>query len=281
MREGNPAAGQAMLGRPARRFRLASPATALVLGGLILVLAAAQWPFAGLAHLSVNSGTGSPEWWTFAPFAVVGFVVAWRKPGNPLGWCLLGPAVATFVSDDGSFYAIAAYRIRPGTLPLGWVGMPAQPAWAVVIVLIGLTILIFPDGRRPSPRLRWVLWLYLAIGLVWMAAAYVLTVEAIVRHHIRVDSGGNLVNLDNGSASPPWWNVLQIRPGGATQATYDGHPLYTYAGDAAPGQAKGNGLNVLGGLWWEMTVSGAKPATGTTGGGGSSSTSSSSGGYGY
>jgi predicted lipoprotein with Yx(FWY)xxD motif len=54
------------------------------------------------------------------------------------------------------------------------------------------------------------------------------------------------------------------RSGGTMQATYDGHPLYTYAGDSAPGQAKGNGLNVSGGVWWEMTVSGAKPATGTT-----------------
>jgi predicted lipoprotein with Yx(FWY)xxD motif len=66
------------------------------------------------------------------------------------------------------------------------------------------------------------------------------------------------------------------RPDGTTQATYDGHPLYTYAGDSAPGQAKGNGLNASGGLWYEMTVSGAKPATGT-----STSTSTSSGGYGY
>jgi hypothetical protein len=209
MREGNPAAGQAMLGRPARRFRLASPATALVLGGLILALAAAQWPFAGLAHLGVSSGTGGPQWWTFTPFGVVGFVVAWRKPDNALGWCLLGLAVTTFLSDDGSLYAIAAYRIRPGTLPLGWVAMLAQPAWAIVIVLIGLTILIFPDGRLPSPRLRWVLWLYLAIGLVWMATAYILTVDAIVRHDIRVDSGGNLVTLNNGPASPHWWNALQ------------------------------------------------------------------------
>ena len=68
------------------------------------------------------------------------------------------------------------------------------------------------------------------------------------------------------------------RPDGTTQATYDGHPLYTYIGDTAPGQAKGNGKNLSGGLWWEMTVSGAKPATGTSG---STSTSTSSGGYGY
>ena len=79
------------------------------------------------------------------------------------------------------------------------------------------------------------------------------------------------------------------RPGGAVQVTYDGHPLYTYAGDSAPGQAKGNGLNVSGGVWWEMTVSGAKPATSTssntssnTGGGGSGGGGSGGGGgYGY
>jgi predicted lipoprotein with Yx(FWY)xxD motif len=67
------------------------------------------------------------------------------------------------------------------------------------------------------------------------------------------------------------------RSDGTTQATYLGHPLYTYAGDSGPGQNKGNGLNLSGGLWWEMTVSGSTPAAGsaaaTTGGGG--------GGYGY
>ena len=63
------------------------------------------------------------------------------------------------------------------------------------------------------------------------------------------------------------------RADGTTQATYDGHPLYTYVGDTAPGQAKGNGKNLSGGLWYEMTVSGAKPATSTS--------SSSGGGYGY
>jgi len=63
------------------------------------------------------------------------------------------------------------------------------------------------------------------------------------------------------------------RSDGTTQATYDGHPLYTYVGDTAAGQAKGNGLKLSGGLWYEMTVSGAKPATSTS--------TSTSGGYGY
>src|SRR6516225_8933540 len=40
------------------------------------------------------------------------------------------------------------------------------------------------------------------------------------------------------------------RADGAAQATYDGHPLYTYAGDTQPGQAKGNGIK---GVWHEVT----------------------------
>ena len=46
------------------------------------------------------------------------------------------------------------------------------------------------------------------------------------------------------------------RSGGATQVTYDGHPLYTYVGDAAPGQATGDDINLNGGYWYEMARSG-------------------------
>ena len=44
------------------------------------------------------------------------------------------------------------------------------------------------------------------------------------------------------------------RADGTIQATYNGHPLYTYVADTAPGQARGNNLNVNGGLWYEVTV---------------------------
>jgi predicted lipoprotein with Yx(FWY)xxD motif len=46
------------------------------------------------------------------------------------------------------------------------------------------------------------------------------------------------------------------RTGGAAQVTYDHHPLYTYVGDSAPGQANGNNITLSGGLWHEMTISG-------------------------
>lgn len=46
------------------------------------------------------------------------------------------------------------------------------------------------------------------------------------------------------------------RTDGTTQVTYDGHPLYTYIGDNAPGQATGNNINLNGGVWHEMAAGG-------------------------
>ena len=46
------------------------------------------------------------------------------------------------------------------------------------------------------------------------------------------------------------------RSDGTIQATYDGHPLYTYIGDSGPGQASGNNINLNGGLWHEVLASG-------------------------
>jgi predicted lipoprotein with Yx(FWY)xxD motif len=76
------------------------------------------------------------------------------------------------------------------------------------------------------------------------------------------------------------------RADGTKQATYEGHPLYTYVADTAPGQVKGNDVNLSGGLWWVMTTSGAK-VTASSGSGASVSTGTGtgsgggSGGYGY
>lgn len=62
------------------------------------------------------------------------------------------------------------------------------------------------------------------------------------------------------------------RPGGKLQVTYNGWPLYTFAGDSAPGQAKGENLKSDGGTWLAISSS---PATG---GGSSGGTTGSSGG---
>ena len=48
------------------------------------------------------------------------------------------------------------------------------------------------------------------------------------------------------------------RSDGTTEATYNGHPLYTYAGDAAPGDTSGEGLNQFGAEWYVLSPAGQK-----------------------
>jgi predicted lipoprotein with Yx(FWY)xxD motif len=83
----------------------------------------------------------------------------------------------------------------------------------------------------------------------------------------------------SGASLPKTFGTI-TRSDGQIQATYDGHPLYTYMGDTASGQVSGNGLNVSGGLWWAMTPGGAKLGSSTPNPGASTSTGG-GGGYGY
>jgi hypothetical protein len=193
----------------ARRVRLASPATALIVGALVLALVIVDVPLARMAHQGLSAGGGSSPFWFSAAVGAVGFVVASRKPRNPLGWILLGAATFGVLSQDASFYAVADYRLRHGSLPLGWVAVLAQPGWAAGIVLAGLGVLLFPDGRPPSPRWRWVLWLYLAVATLFLTGVLVASVGAIAGHDIRVDASGNLLVISHPTGSSAWWGVVE------------------------------------------------------------------------
>jgi predicted lipoprotein with Yx(FWY)xxD motif len=46
------------------------------------------------------------------------------------------------------------------------------------------------------------------------------------------------------------------RAGGARQVVYDGHPLYRYAPDTAPGQTRGQGVDAYGARWYVVSPSG-------------------------
>ncbi len=193
----------------ARRLHLTSSVTALVLAAVVLVLVAVDVPLARLGQQSLNSSGGaSPVWFSLA-LGVVGFVVASHKPRNPLGWILLALALVNALSQDASFYVVADYRLRHGGLPFGWIAVLVQPGWAVAAVLGGLGILLFPDGRPPSPRWRWVMWLFLAAAALWVGGAFIASVGAIASHHIRVDASGNLMTLTHTTGSSAWWGVIE------------------------------------------------------------------------
>ncbi len=64
---------------------------------------------------------------------------------------------------------------------------------------------------------------------------------------------------------------------GNLEATYNGWPVYTYAGDSGPGVAHGQGVTSFGGTWYALNTSG-DPVTGHAQ---PASSPSSGGGYGY
>lgn len=67
------------------------------------------------------------------------------------------------------------------------------------------------------------------------------------------------------------------RSDGTKQVTYNGHPLYYFAGDSGPGQTNGQGNNGFGAKWWLVAPSGAQ----ITGAGSGSGATPSAGGGGY
>jgi hypothetical protein len=60
------------------------------------------------------------------------------------------------VTEAVAPYAVADYRLRHGTLPLGPAALLFSPLWAAAVVAFGLVVLLFPDGQLPSRRWRWV-----------------------------------------------------------------------------------------------------------------------------
>ena len=102
---------------------MASPRTAVVVGGVLLALEIADPLLAALARQSVNDSNGSVPVWFSAAFGLVGFVVAARKPRNPLGWVILEVA--------GCFALRRRQLLRGGQLPA-----PARWAAARLVALL-------------------------------------------------------------------------------------------------------------------------------------------------
>ncbi len=188
---------------PRSHLRLASPATAAVLGVLVLVLAAALVPLSILARQ--NPLTNGGQTLIVMPFAVVGFVVAVRRPGNPIGWLSMAIAACFMLSTDSGFYAVLVYR-QGHHLPLGPVTLVLYEFWFPAIAALTLVILLFPDGWLPPGFWRWTAWATGAVLIVFVIALTVATVVAINGHRVHLDAFDGLAAIDNPTG---WFAVAQ------------------------------------------------------------------------
>ncbi len=106
---------------------------------------------------------------------VVGGLVAWRQPRNPVGWFIIGHALCFTLGEFGRQYAIYGVQTEPGSLPLaGAMASLAYWAWfpGLTLTIIFLP-LYFPDGRLISRRWRLVAWLGVFVATISTAFALV------------------------------------------------------------------------------------------------------------
>ena len=192
---------------PARLPRLATPRNALLVGAVTFALVLATIALTVLDH---RFGAGDGGSVILIPgFSLVGLVVTRRQPQNAIGWCLLGSAAFLALDDAASVYSVFDYRLHHGRLPLGPVAVLVQPAWAPAIVLLALSILLFPDGDLPPGKWRLPFGAFLASAAVWVVGAFAFAANAIASHDVRVDSTGNLSQGNHPTGSWAWWGISQ------------------------------------------------------------------------
>jgi hypothetical protein len=156
-----------MSARAAARLAWSLWALCLALTALSLLLSALN-----LSH----PGTHVYDYWltntTVVIDVTVGALVASRRPENPVGWLVCLYSLAISMSYFSSEYAIYALLAQPHSLPAGevlvWIS-----SW-MLSVAVGVqvfSLLLFPTGRLPSWRWRWVAWLTVAVTLIGMISS--------------------------------------------------------------------------------------------------------------
>jgi signal transduction histidine kinase len=143
--------------------------------------------------------------------AVVGYLVASRRPEHPVGWLLVLIGACFALPDFAGRYAFYGLVVEPGSLPGAqallwpqtWLWVPATAALTVVLPLH------FPDGLLPSPRWRPLLW----SAVAWTAVVGGLAAVTPGDSMLAVGIGSGLENPLGIEALRPWnWVVEQVAP---------------------------------------------------------------------
>src|SRR5215217_6366606 len=141
-------------------WSLMALSVALLLGGIALSRAASSTvsdrPFGG----ETDDSSVVVNLVTLLPFSVVGAIIASRHPRNAIGWlfCSVGVTIGlnSFVGDYAEFWLASGFGMSSLGETAAWLS-----SWLWILLVYfptSLLLLLFPDGRLPSPRWRPVAW---------------------------------------------------------------------------------------------------------------------------
>jgi MFS family permease len=193
---------------PGRRPHVVTSFATLAAGVLIVAMLISGSVIDFTAHQSPPFDLGLIA--LYAALSLVGLVVTWHQPRNLMGWVLLGVGFFFLLDFFAASYVLTDYHHHHGTLPLGWLAiLLAAVSGSMGVILTGVSLLLFPEGRVPSPRWSPMLWAYLILGASLMGSVIAISVGAVIGHHIRIDSSGVLTAVSQPNGSAAWWGVLQ------------------------------------------------------------------------
>jgi hypothetical protein len=148
---------------------------ALLSGGIVLSRAASSTapdlPIGG----ETNDASVVANLVTLLTFSIVGAIIASRHPRNTIGWLFCGVGVTiglnSFAGDYTEFWIASGFGMSGLGEMAAWFS-----SWAWILltyVPTSFALLLFPDGRLPSPRWRPVAW-GAALGIVGVVVGYAL-----------------------------------------------------------------------------------------------------------
>lgn len=247
------------------------------IGGLFLAQVISAFLLAGVV-LVTGSRLAAAAAAGFALFTLGGYLIAlwvgmfgFREVRTTAG-------VAAGVVEVAAFFLLSLFAVAPDRPPapsappavglrkLVRSGVVPGGGWLTAAAAVGACVVLAVSLAVEGPPSAGSTGAVLGSGMV--GATVVLTnAHGFTLYWFSPDTPTS--SKCNGACASYWPPVLGVptagrgvsgrlgtvrRADGAAQASFDGHPLYTYVGDGGPGQANGNDLDLSGGLWHEVTL---------------------------